>query len=320
MSGGTAAAGTETLGGVRMKRVKLVFNPHADRGRAWAIASSLKAIIAGRGEFDWASTEYPGHATEIALQAAQDGFEIVAAVGGDGTVHEIVNGLMALPADRRPLLAAVPIGSGNDFCHNIGIPMDHEQAMQRILNGAPRPIDIGRLTDGSGRTEYWDNTLGIGFDATVTIYSYQITRLQGFAMYLWAVLQTIVRNHDAPRMQIQTDQESFDEPVLMLTVCNGPREGGGFRVAPGAVADDGVLDYAMIGKVSRAMMFRLIPEVMNGTHGRFRQVRLGRCRRLELTSDHAVTIHADGEIFAGFTSNVSRLTVEIMPGALQVVL
>jgi YegS/Rv2252/BmrU family lipid kinase len=303
-----------------MKRVKLIFNPHADRGRAWDIASSLKAIIAGHSEFEWASTEYPGHATEIARQAALDKYDVVAAVGGDGTVHEVVNGLMSVPAEGRPWLAAVPIGSGNDFAHNVGIPGDHEQAMQRILTGTPHPIDIGRVTDGSGRTEYWDNTLGVGFDATVTIYSYQITRLQGFAMYLWAVIQTIVRNHDSPRMHIQTDQESFDEPVLMLTVCNGPREGGGFRVAPAAQPNDGMLDFAIIGKVSRAMMFRLIPEVMNGTHGRFRQVRLGRCRRLEMTADHPVTIHADGEIFAGFTSTVSQLTVEVLPGALQVIL
>ncbi len=303
-----------------MKRIKLIFNPHADRGRAWDIASSLKAIIAGKGEFDWASTEYPGHATEIARQAALDGYDVVAALGGDGTVHEIVNGLMSVPAERRPLLAAVPIGSGNDFCHNVGIPGGHEQAMQRILTGTPHPIDIGRLTDGSGRTEFWDNTLGVGFDATVTIYSYQITRLQGFAMYLWAVIQTIVRNHTAPRMRIQTDQESIDEEVLMLSVCNGPREGGGFRVAPAALPNDGILDFAIIGKVSRAMMFRLIPEVMNGTHGRFRQVRLGRCHRLEMTADHPVTIHTDGEIFAGFTSSVSQLTVEILPGALQVIL
>jgi YegS/Rv2252/BmrU family lipid kinase len=303
-----------------MKRIKLIFNPHADRGRAWDIASSLKAIIAGHTEFEWASTEYPGHAVEIARQAALDGCDAVAALGGDGTVHEIVNGLMSVPADRRPLLAAVPIGSGNDFCHNIGIAGDHEQAMQRILTGSPRRIDIGRVTDGSGRTEYWDNTLGIGFDATVTIYSYQITRLQGFSMYLWAVIQTILRNHTAPRMRIQTDQESIDDQVLMLTVCNGPREGGGFRVAPAAEPNDGWLDFAMIRKVSRLMMFRLIPEVMNGTHGRFRQVRLGRCRRMEIKVEQPVTIHTDGEIFAGFTSTVSQLTVEILPEALQVIL
>jgi YegS/Rv2252/BmrU family lipid kinase len=302
-----------------MKRVKLIFNPHADRGRAWDIASSLQAIIAGRDEFDWASTEFPGHATALARQAALDGFQVVAALGGDGTVHEVVNGLMSVPTEGRPLLAAVPIGSGNDFCHNVGVPAGHEQAMQRILHGEPHPIDVGRVTDGSGRTEYWDNTLGIGFDATVTIYSYQITRLQGFVMYLSAVIQTILRNHDAPRMRIETDQETIDEPMLMVTVCNGPREGGGFQVAPGAQLDDGIFNYAMIAKVSRAMMFRLIPEVMNGTHGRFRQVRLGQCRRLQLTSERPVTIHTDGEVFAGFTSQVTQLNVEILPGAVQVI-
>jgi len=302
-----------------MKRVKLIFNPHADRGRAWDIASSLQAIIAGRDEFDWASTEFPGHATALARQAALDGFQVVAALGGDGTVHEVVNGLMSVPTEGRPLLAAVPIGSGNDFCHNVGVPAGHEQAMQRILHGEPHPIDVGRVTDGSGRTEYWDNTLGVGFDATVTIYSYQITRLQGFVMYLSAVIQTILRNHDAPRMRIETDQETIDEPMLMVTVCNGPREGGGFQVAPGAQLDDGIFNYAMIAKVSRAMMFRLIPEVMNGTHGRFRQVRLGQCRRLQLTSERPVTIHTDGEVFAGFTSQVTQLNVEILPGAVQVI-
>ena len=302
-----------------MKRVKLIFNPHADRGRAWDIASSLQAIIAGRDEFDWASTEFPGHATALARQAALDGFQVVAALGGDGTVHEVVNGLMSVPTEGRPLLAAVPIGSGNDFCHNVGVPAGHEQAMQRILHGEPHPIDVGRVTDGSGRTEYWDNTLGIGFDATVTIYSYQITRLQGFVMYLSAFIQTILRNHDAPRMRIETDQETIDEPMLMVTVCNGPREGGGFQVAPGAQLDDGIFNYAMIAKVSRAMMFRLIPEVMNGTHGRFRQVRLGQCRRLQLTSERPVTIHTDGEVFAGFTSQVTQLNVEILPGAVQVI-
>lgn len=302
-----------------MKRVRLVFNPHADRGRAWDIASSLQAIIAGQAGFDWASTEFPGHATTLAREAGEAGYDIVAALGGDGTVHEAVNGLMALPQDRRPLLAVVPIGSGNDFAHNVGIPIGHEQAMRRILEGTARPVDLGRISDNTGRTEYWDNTLGIGFDATVTLYSYQITRLQGFTMYLWAVIQTILRNHDAPHMQIQTDAETFEENVLMFTACNGPREGGGFLVAPEAKVDDGILHYAMIGNVSRAMMFRLIPEVMNGTHGRFRQVRLGTCRRAQLTIERPVTIHLDGEIFAGFTSTVTRVTIEVLPGALNVI-
>jgi diacylglycerol kinase (ATP) len=301
------------------RRIKLIFNAHADRGRAWDIATYLQSIIERHGGGSWAATEYPTHATQIAEQAAREGYEVVAALGGDGTVHEVVNGLMRVPAENRPMLASVPIGSGNDFSSNNGIQEDMELAMQRVFTGEPKKVDIGQVTDGSGRTEYIDNTLGIGFDAAVTIHSYQITRLRGFSMYLWAVIQTILRNHDAPHMTITTDEETFEQDVLMLVLCNGPREGGGFYVAPDAKPDDGIFHYAMIENVSRPMMFRLIPEVMNGTHGRFKQVRLGKFRKLELVSERPLTIHIDGEIFAGFTSDVCKLHVTIIPGALQLI-
>ena len=301
-------------------RVKLIFNPHSDRGRSWDLASSLVPIIEAHGGASWSATEYPKHATELAEAAAHEGFDVIAAIGGDGTVHEVVNGLMRIPESQRPVLAAVPIGSGNDFCNNIGIEPDMEKAMERVFHGEARTIDLGLVRDQDGRTEYWDNTLGIGFDASVTIHSYKITRLQGFMMYLWAVIQTIIGNHDAPRMRIITDNEEIDKEVLMFVACNGPREGGGFHVAPDAVPDDGLFHYALIENVSRAMMFRLIPEVMNGTHGRFKQVKLGSFHELELTSEEPVTIHTDGEIFAGFTSQVTGVKISILPGALKVII
>jgi diacylglycerol kinase family enzyme len=121
-------------------------------------------------------------------------------------------------------------------------------------------------------------------------------------------------------MRIITDNEEIDKEVLMFVACNGPREGGGFHVAPDAVPDDGLFHYALIENVSRAMMFRLIPEVMNGTHGRFKQVKLGSFHELELTSEEPVTIHTDGEIFAGFTSHVTGVKISILPGALKVII
>lgn len=301
------------------RRIRLIFNAHADRGRAWAEASALQEIIQRHGGAEWSATEYPGHAVEMAERAAREGCDIVAALGGDGTVHEVVNGLMRVPAEGRPLLAAVPIGSGNDFCANNGIAADLEAAMQRVFEGAPKAVDLGRVTDGSGRSEYWDNSLNIGFGAAVTIHSYRITRLQGFAMYLWAVILTILNNHDAPRMQIRTDQTTIDREVLMLGVGNGPREGGGFYTAPEARPDDGILHYTLVDNVSRAMMFRLLPEFMRGTQGRFPQVHMGTFRWLELTSERGVPVHVDGEVFAGFTSDVRQLRIEVLPGALQVI-
>ncbi|OGO13010.1 MAG: hypothetical protein A2Z66_05695 [Chloroflexi bacterium RBG_13_66_10] len=109
------------------------------------------------------------------------------------------------------------------------------------------------------------------------------------------------------------------EEVIMLTLCNGPREGGGFRVAPDARPDDGVLNYAIIRSISRLMMFRLIPEVMNGTHGRFRPVSLGTFVRLKLKAETPMTIHIDGEMFAGPTADIRQLEVEVVPRAVQVV-
>jgi diacylglycerol kinase (ATP) len=178
---------------------------------------------------------------------------------------------------------------------------------------------MGKVVDDSGRTEYFTNAIGIGFDAFVTYYSYKITRLQGFSMYLWAVIQTIIRNHDAPSMHITADEATFRQDILMLTLCNGRREGGGFLVAPEAKPDDGLLDYVIIRKVSRPMMFRLIPEVMKGTHGRFKAVQLGRFRHLEVRSERPMTIHADGEMLAGFPSTVQALTIDVLPGALKVI-
>jgi YegS/Rv2252/BmrU family lipid kinase len=301
-------------------RVKLIFNPHADRGRAWDLASYLQATIERFGGASWATSEYPAHATELAEQAAREGYDVVAALGGDGTVHEVINGLMRVPEESRPLLGSVPLGSGNDFSSNVGFEEDLELAMERVFNGETKSIDLGQVTDGSGRTEFWDNTLGIGFDASATIHSYQITRLQGFAMYLWAVILTILRNHDAPLMKIVTDEETFEQEILMFVLCNGPREGGGFFVAPDAIPDDGVFHYAMVEHVSRLMMFRLVPEVMKGTHGRFKQVRMGQFRELTLTSERPITVHTDGEVFAGFNSDVTQLEVRILPGALKVII
>jgi diacylglycerol kinase family enzyme len=174
------------------------------------------------------------------------------------------------------------------------------------------------MRDNRGRMEYWDNTLGIGFDATVTIRSRRVPVLRGFFVYLISVLQTIMLNHDAARLQVKTEAESWEDDLLLLVLCNGPREGGGFFVGPNARNDDQKLDYVGISRVSRPMMLRLLPEVMKGTHPRFRQVRMGTFEQMQIQSDRPLFIHIDGEIFAGFGSDVRQLAVEIIPGALEI--
>jgi diacylglycerol kinase (ATP) len=299
--------------------IKLIVNPNADLGRAWRTASDLRPIIADLGGADWTGTVYPTHATELALQAGEEGYELVVAVGGDGTVHEVVNGLMQIPAEKRPRLGVVPLGSGNDFAHTLGVSKDVIQALRQVLQGTPRLVDVGCLRDGRGRIEYWNNTLGIGFDTTVTLRSRRVPLLSGFPVYFIAVVQTILMDNEAPNLTITADDKTWQQRLLMLVMCNGGREGGGFNVSPDAKIDDGVFQYVGIKQISRARMFRLLPEVMNGTHLKFPEVSSGTFKQMEITSDRPLYIHTDGEIFAGFGVDVRQLKIEIIPGALEVV-
>lgn len=301
------------------RKAKLILNPMADMGNAWKVANDLRPIVAEYGSADWSGTVYPTHAIELARQAGLDGYDVVVAVGGDGTVHEVVNGLMQIPPERRPMLGIVPVGSGNDFAHAAGVPFRPDHALLHALKGEPRAVDIGLLRAETGRQEYWNNTLGIGFDTVVTIRSHRLPLLRGFLMYLTAVIQTIILNFTPAQLKIQTDREEWEDSTLMLTLCNGPREGGGFLLAPGAKLDDGIFTYAAVRKISRPMMFRLLPEVMKGTHARFACVRMGDMTRLTLVSDKPLYIHTDGEIFTDFASNLRRIEVEMLPGALKVV-
>lgn len=301
------------------RKVKIILNPMADMGNAYKVANDLRPIIAEYGSADWSGTVYPTHATELAKQAGEDGYDMVIAMGGDGTCHEVVNGLMQIPKKKRPIMGVVPVGSGNDFAHAVGVPMQSDRALVHALHGEASTVDIGLMTDENGRQEYFDNTVGIGFDAVVTIRSHKLPLLRGFLMYLTAVIQTIILNHKPSKMTIQTDNGTIEQANLMVTVCNGPREGGGFMIAPDAKNDDGILDYTLVEKCSRPMMFRLIPEFMKGTHGRFDLIKIGTCKKFALTSEFPVYIHADGEVYTSFGSNLHNLEFEILPGALKVV-
>ena len=299
--------------------VKLIVNPNADLGRAWHQIADLRPIVEEFGGADWSGTVYPTHATELALKAAHDGYDLVISAGGDGTVHEVINGLMQVPVNQRPRLGVVPIGSGNDFSYAIGMNPKPELALRQIFTGQPKWIDVGLVEDNRGRKEYWDNALGIGFDAIVTIHSRKFTIVRGFLIYLFAVLQTIIFNHDAPHFDIKTDREDFSMEMLMLVLCNGGREGGGFKVHPNAKPDDGIFHYIGVKHVSRPMMLRLIPEVMNGTHLRFPQVRNGQFTQMSIRADRPLIIHMDGEIFSGFGVDVHEMKITLFPNAIQVV-
>jgi diacylglycerol kinase (ATP) len=298
--------------------VLLIFNPMADHGRTGQKASDLRAMIEKLGGADWQGTEYPAHASEIAARAADQGYQTVVALGGDGTVHEVVNGLMRCPPERRPRLGIVPLGSGNDFAHAVGIQSNPQDAIGRVFAGQPRLVDVAVIRDGAGRSEYWNNSCGMGFDAAINIRSRKIKRLNGFLMYLTATLQSIALNFEAPRLKVQYDGGTLDQPIMLLTVGNGTREGGGFVTTPDAKVDDGVVDFIYVHQVSQFRMLQLLPLVMKGTHLKERDVSSARTTRLVIDSDRALPIHIDGELFAPYEADVRHVEIEVVPGAVSV--
>jgi diacylglycerol kinase family enzyme len=281
----------------------LILNPAAARGRA---RERLRSIAPG--EADIATSERPGHAADLAERAGLDGRERVIACGGDGTVHEVVNGLMRLPAEQRPALSVIATGGGNDFAY----------AVARLPPAAERRIDVAHVADDRGRSAYFANSAGLLFDAAVNARSHRL-RLPGFSRYFVATVQSFLCDYRPVDCRLTIDGVTREEALLMLTLGNGPREGGGFYCTPDARLDDGQLDYLAVGAISRARMLALLPRVMRGTHARAGGVhlRLGRFRQLQLEAPVPVPIHLDGELWATRDTGAKNLNVVIVPDALR---
>lgn len=303
-----------------MSKIKLIFNPYSDRGRSGQKASDLRAVVEEHGGADWVGTEHPTHATDLAAKAGLDGYDTVVAMGGDGTVHEVINGLMRVAPNHRPKLGIVPIGTGNDFAFAGGVNMDPMQAMARVFKGTAHPVDVGTIRDNNNRLEYWNNTVGIGFDGKINIMSRKISGLYGFILYLTATLRTVAQDYESSHMKIWIDDQPMDErDILMFTFGNGPREGGGFMTTPAAKVDDGIFDYVSIKHISRISILQLIPKVMNGTHVSDKRVTIGTFKKIRLEADRALPIHTDGELWSPYEVNTRTVEAEMIAGAVQLI-
>ena len=283
----------------------VIFNPTAGKHRARRRLERLRATWADRADF-W-PTDRAGHARELAVAAALDGYRVVVAAGGDGTAHEVLNGLMHA---ARPGVhfGIVPIGSANDYAYSLG-PGDD----------TARAVDVGVVRASGGRAEFFGCNLGLGLNGAVTLESRRIRRLQGIALYGLATLRALCYDFRSPPMTIQIDDEQpWQTPTLMFSTLIGRREGG-FVLAPRALVDDGWLDFVHAADLSRWQVLQLLPRIaLFGAPEQYPKVRQGRCRRIHLRSEAPLTVHTDGEFFCLPADNVRELNIEILPGALMV--
>ena len=302
-----------------MSKFLLIVNPIARRGNG---ARSIPAIRAAmtrlEADFELIQTTGPRHAIEIARQAAGVDYEAVVAVGGDGTVNEVVNGLIqdAGDAPSKVAMGVIPVGSGNDFAYMMqGDDLDIEKACERLIKGENKLVDVGSIACDGKDFRYFANGLGIGFDGQVTIETRQIKLLRGFLMYLWAVIRTIIFHHNPIPVTVTCDDQSYTQQLLMVTTAVGKRHGGGFYVTPFAIADDGLLDVCIAGNLSRPAIFPLIPRFMKGTHTTHPKCTMLLGKKVTVSSPVGLAAHIDGEIYA---TSAKHFEMKSLPARLWV--
>jgi diacylglycerol kinase (ATP) len=302
------------------KRVKFIVNPIAGQGSGKLALPEIDRMAHENSiDFEIVSTEYPGHAIDLAHAAAVDGYDTVVAVGGDGTANEVLNGLMLAWNNgyRNTNMGIIGIGRGNDFAYGFGIPKGLQAGFQVIKQGNHSLMDVGKVVGGNyPQGRYFGNGVGIGFDAVVGFEAIKLTHLHGFMNYIVAALRTIFLFFHAPLVRIDYDDKTITQPSLMVSIMNGRRMGGGFMMAPEARTDDGLMDLCIVGQLSRLGILTMIPRFMKGTQATQKQIKTGRAGMVHVVALNGVLpAHADGETIC---TAGSELKVEIIKQPIEI--
>lgn len=305
-----------------MTRYLILVNPTAGRGNGEKMYPVIEQRLQAAGlDFEMRRTERVGHASQMAAEAQAGGWEVVVAVGGDGTANEVIDGLLRARRDGQdgPAMGLIPVGRGNDFSFGVGIPHDLEAACQILATGQRRWIDVGYVIGGDyPQGRFFGNGVGIGFDAVVGFEALKLKRLSGFPSYIVAALKTIALYFNAPMVQIEMDDQNLTQPALMVSIMNGRRMGGGFMMAPEGMIDDGRFDLCIAGQVSRPGIFLLLPRFMQGSQAGHPAIQMARSARVRVTAViGSLPAHADGETLC---VTGQQLELQILPKRLEMIL
>lgn len=297
----------------------LVVNPKSGGGATGRTWSRLRPTIEGAlGDVDVVMTERQGHAIDLAREGATAGHELVIAVGGDGTFHEVVNGLML--ANKNARVGLVSQGTGGDFRKTLGHEHRLDKYLDALKSGRERPLDVGKFSGGGKETHYFVNILSAGMGGLVDRYVADSSRaLGGSAAYFGAGLKALFNARVGNIVAKVTHEGKTTEHRIrsfLVAICNGQYFGGGMHVAPMADASDGVFDLIALGPTSKLGFALTSRAIYSGTHLRLpNAVHLrGEKFVLELANEDAKDVFlldVDGEPMGGLP-----LTVEVLPKAL----
>lgn len=295
-------------------KATVLANPRAGKGRVGRDPGALTASLDESGiEFGLLMTQGPGHATDLARRALEDGSRFLVAVGGDGTVHEVVNGMMQSGRAGQAVLGVVPAGSGGDFVKTFGLPARLQDAVRHLGGENTFAIDIGKITYthmGERATGYFANIAEAGFGAEVVRRAEKLPRFVGRARYLVTFLFTLgaFRIRDA---RVEIDGRVHVGPLTNLVIANCQFYGGGMKIAPKALPDDGRFDVLLIRGTKRDYVANST-KVFRGEHLPSPVIKEYYAERVEVTADMPLRIEADGEMLGS-----TPATFEIIPSALR---
>lgn len=303
-------------------RVRVIVNPNAGAGRAKGELRNLRAAFEREGRAaEIVETRHPGHATELTRQAAEDHVDVLAVMGGDGTLNEVVQGYLDERAEPvvGPELGVIPFGTGGDFRRSLELDDDLERAVHRIVHGRARAIDLGRarLRDDSGRTitQGFVNVGSVGLSGVVCrLVNTGPKWLGGRLAFYLAAARATLSYRNAPICLDVDGRRVYEGPTYLTAFANGRYFGGGMLVAPEADLTDGCLDAILFGDLSRLRAYGLSAKIYRGAHLELPEVRGYRGRHFVITPGRdAVPVELDGE-----TPGTLPLEIDVLPRALHI--
>lgn len=296
--------------------IKVIHNPYSAR---WTSGKRLPEIRAAferlNLDYDLVQTTGPGHAIDLAAEAAQAGFPTIVAAGGDGTIGEVINGIMLGAGDNHlPKFGVMPTGTANDLICNIRQSVNLNKAAEVIANGKTRQIDLCQVND-----RYFLNNAGIGLEPFTTTVQERIPWLHGTSRYLLATILSILRNPQW-QMRLEWDHGKYEGPVTMVSISNGPQTGGVFFTVPHADPFDGKLSFVYGHIQSRVKILQVLPDTMKPAEGNYVEhpaIHEEHCTWLKVQVEPATPAHTDGELF---DRSIKELAYRIYPAKIPILL
>jgi diacylglycerol kinase (ATP) len=293
-----------------------ILNPYANRGTAGRRKDEAMAALRKAGlDVELRVTERPGHGTELAYRAVLDGHSSVIAAGGDGSISEVVNGMIRAADEAGtdvPPIGILPLGSANDLMDNLKLPERLDEAANVIATGRTRRLDLGQV---NGR--YFDNNSAVGLEPSISLIQQRIRHVHGTPRYILATLRGIVRN-PSWTMDLEWDGGEYSGPITAVTVGNCARTGGIFYVTPHADPFDGRLTFAFAYMPTRRQLLRVLPRTTRPGRGSWVEhpsVREVHTPWLKIRAEQPTPLHADGEILS---PNVHDVEYRVIPGRLPI--